>query len=70
MQAAMQLSLLWLFHIGSCTSAAPRRTWHVKSEMPCSLGAWEASLYSGTTTMVGCPRVMYGLWEGRGGGEG
>jgi hypothetical protein len=36
MHATMQLSLEWLFHPGSCTSGAPRRTWQVNSRMPCS----------------------------------
>jgi hypothetical protein len=38
MQAAMQLSLLRLFHPGSCTSGGPRRTCTVNSRMPRSLG--------------------------------
>jgi hypothetical protein len=62
MQAAMQLSLLWLFHPGSCTSGAPRRTCTVNRRMPAALGPGAASFHSGRITMVGLPSVVEGAW--------
>ena len=51
----MQLSLEWLFHPGSCTSGAPRRTWQVNRRMPrsCRAGRQAGSGWAGQESQAG-----------------
>ena len=64
MQAEMQLSLLWLFHFGSCTSGRPRRVATVYNLSPRVSTSGFGALNSGRITTVASLMTTDGLWYG------